>query len=274
MLRRLSQHFVVCLFLIASTSTLLARDVHLFSSMGVQSESYNTDVQDVAPGDVLVFSDGSRKKVVRPINHGNTTMIFELENGRALRVPLASGMFGRDTYQDFLNSYYFGAQRLADAHTPVVKLFDVLPNEYIETELLTFHFTYDEFLSNSLKIPAGQRDKIFAELIEFAGRTAHLISVEDLHEGNIAYTQHGWLLVDFARKVELGLEEVEYVDWDKSRKLPMAIRVGRLRPKDAEVLVEAVNEQRRNIRNMLYVSSDPRHKCLNLSQRIELVLEK
>ena len=210
-----SFHLSIAVFVLATLAprTGAAKFYQLFTAPGVQVAAYTQIVQDLKVGDELGFSDGKRVEVTQLLGNGATTKILGIGPGRAVRIPLKSGSFDKDhTFMDYIDNYVAGHARLKARGAAVLDVYpeESLTREYATVEQLNIQFTYEDFLSGKAALTAEQRTKVEADFVRFARTTWGFSIVGDQHTEQIAYTDKGWLFLDFndnhkpAMKVESG----------------------------------------------------------------------
>jgi hypothetical protein len=205
----IAKALAAALFILEATPSLAEVVISLFDANGNQSATYDQDIERVTKGDVLRFEDRDFK-IVGTLGQGGNTKIFELENGRALRVPLRSGLFFGVPYVAFIDQYYAGAVKLAAEGVPVPQVYATRSGQYIEVEKLNVKFSIGQLLRKEKKLTKTEYVKVINELVEFAGKTAKFLTIADFYSANVLYTDRGWIDADFHEKVEYADTVLDY----------------------------------------------------------------
>jgi hypothetical protein len=167
-----------------------AATLELFNS-GTQTPNYTKLVESIRAGDTLVFSGGTRFDVTEVLGNGMTTKIVAIGDGKALRIPLASGIFddfGRKTpYTKFIDFFLDGYVKLRERDGPVVETFveESRRGEFAVVRHEKVRFFYHDFLANKVALSAEDRAKAEADLVEFARKTWGFIIVGDQFEEQV-----------------------------------------------------------------------------------------
>lgn len=77
--RRIHSWPLILLTLLLPLSPALGKEHTLFEPPGVPVKDYDKIVQELAPGDVLIFSDGSRCTLTRALGGGGVTSVWEIK---------------------------------------------------------------------------------------------------------------------------------------------------------------------------------------------------
>jgi len=154
------------------------------------------------PGDVLRFGDGEEFVVQKMLGFGETTIIFDIGDGWALRVPMYNGKqyvsYGSNTQSttllnDFINSYV----GLKAAGIPVVEM-DLTRsrhNKFAVVKKVDIKFMLSDM--NSQNLSKKEREEIRKKLVEFAAKFWPVQYIGDFAPRQIAYTGTEWILLDY-----------------------------------------------------------------------------
>lgn len=159
-----------------------------------QSQNYHSTLSQVSANDTVCFSDGNCFKILGVLGEGNTSKIFEIPGGRALRVALTPAD------ERILRTFYDGYKALKRYGVATVTL-DITnsnPSSYLIVEKIEILFSLEDFThTNKARLLPEQRKQVESELLDFAESTWAFSSISDGHGGNIVYTDKGWKLIDW-----------------------------------------------------------------------------
>lgn len=201
--------FAILLLSILGTSLGVLRaqaddPIRLWQKNGEMVREYDSRAYTLKGGDRLELRSDWVVKVIGRLGNGETTLIYEIEDPRtkkrhALRLPRGSELYRNTPYDAFIEYYWRGYQALLPYEIPVLALDLNLsqPPRYLIVEKMIGQKTLEEFLSDqSLK---GQRLGVEPpeSLIAFARKLWKLRKVGDMHTGQIALTEKGWILFDY-----------------------------------------------------------------------------
>jgi hypothetical protein len=169
-----------------------------------QIRQYNRRIRSLRAGDELILGPSKRVLILGRLGSGNTTAIYAIEGGRAIRLPLRSGRFKKSApYPRYVDLYLRGYRQLKDTGIPLVRVFEEesVPGRYLIVERHEPRFTLGEFMRNKPRLPSDEWERIYAELQGFARKAAGLAFVKDLHLNQIVWTERGWILMDYMDQV-------------------------------------------------------------------------
>lgn len=179
-----------------------AETYRLFDASKSPHPRYDEIVAKLGPGDVLVFSDGTRHSIGKPLGSGNSARIFEIEGGqRAIRIPKDS----RPHLIEAINEGERGYKKLVRQGAPTVRVDRWYPGEFAEMEKLTVEHTFLDFLGQD-DFDLARPSKKLREFFELARDTAHIALLGDFHAEQLAYTkERGWVILDWNEGFELAI---------------------------------------------------------------------
>lgn len=196
--------FKVATFFVAFTLSpfLVGAERHvLWNRAGVRAENYVSQLEEIKPGDTVVFGDQEFKieKILswgRNLSRGSQDFIADIGGGRAIRFPLGTRKTSVSV-QRFLEGY----ELLKDSTIPLVKV-DVessRPPQFAIMERLDVRFTLHELLAGQVKVSEETKAKLFKSLVQFATSTADFKSIGDFTFAQIVWVAgRGWVLIDFS----------------------------------------------------------------------------
>lgn len=185
------------LFLISAPWLAIAEQFVLFDKHGSQIEAYDKIVQSLRKGDRIVFSDGVEYLILNILGNGNTTKILEVENGKALRIPLKKGRFinqiGQEglLYREYIDEFEKGWRSTNSKGVRIVHLY---PNEYkagerVVVEAINVGFTLEDFLwnRNTLNLDSEAIEAVNKQVIEWFSSTFRFTYLGDFNESQVLY---------------------------------------------------------------------------------------
>lgn len=203
---------IFCLFTLLFCSSLQAKSYILFTHVnGEEKPLPSSDYEEVLPllrpGDEVVFSNGQRYQLGHFLGNGNTTMIFDIGNQKAIRLPYSKKrIFTLAQTRDFLKSYYDGYESLASRGLPIPKVFknESLAREYLIVEriddiyfdLSDLSFLRPKFLA-ALDESPHLLQKVLQDLRSFMKKAAQFSAIGDFGGNQLVYTAKGWVLLDW-----------------------------------------------------------------------------
>lgn len=218
------QLMYIILLVFLATTLALAENYRLFDHIRTQVSNYDSIVENLKPGDKIIFSDNQSVIVGEKLGSGNTTVIFELPDYPkvAIRIPKKRGIFKDGIpYTGMINRFQEGYSLLKLDGVPTVNLFKYRQDEYAVVERLGPHITFADFLKDRL-LPGELKNEMSKAFLEFAKSTAKFTKIGDFHSGQIVYdkTQKKWILMDWERNhVEYNpkkeVETTAFNAWDK-----------------------------------------------------------
>jgi hypothetical protein len=178
----------------------------LFSSAKVAVSNYDQLVSKLATGDSIEFSNGDCFEIKKPLGHGRTCHIFEVEGGIALRIRSSKSVdpdFG-NPIDEILN----GWSALSSNGVFVVEVYKdkSLPGEYLTSEILlpaegqNRLLTYREYLNERHSFPPEQKLKFDDMFLKFSVSTWAFQEIGDMESDQILLTNKGFLIADFSNK--------------------------------------------------------------------------
>jgi hypothetical protein len=199
---------LLCTLVISFSSP--AEEVELFDSLQRQSQNYNSKILSIKPGDSIRCGSHTYT-VVRRLGAGNTTQIFDIGNGLALRVPKWEGVF-RETsdYLSYIKQFQMGNASLQSYGVPVgnfnleqsMALRCLVVSKYTRRfsllQLIEFKKSRVEVLGPYGEfVPQEELEYALASLEDFLTTTWKIESVHDLHLENVLWTTEGWIAADY-----------------------------------------------------------------------------
>lgn len=156
---------------------------------------------ELGPGDVLIFSDGSKFKIGRRLGSGSATLVFELADdpGKVIRIPMALRTEHLEDVASYITSYISGYERLRAAGVPVVRIHQSRAGEYVVVDRLSSSVrTLEDMVRDGGPEPA-EREKITRAFVDFARKTAAFSRIGDFRDDQMAYDpERGeWILFDW-----------------------------------------------------------------------------
>ncbi len=175
--------FSTCLF----SQVAFAEHYALFQAPGVESENYAALSEKIQAGDSVSFSNGKTFEILAVLGSGQTTRVFDIGKGLALRVP-------KHEYSRFINATLDGYQRLHEngIPTPEVHLDQSLRSEYVLVQKVSVDTTLDVIIKKRML-----QGELKEKLIAFLASTFRLREIGDFKWDQIAWTGSGWILLDW-----------------------------------------------------------------------------
>jgi len=186
----------------------------LQDSLGPDQHITSTKDRVLSSGDYIAFSNGEHLKLGRRLGTGNTTVVWELadEPGKAIRLPKqieAVLVYGKDSNtvemldtREYLKFFVEGEPQLQLQKVPAVKVHRFLQKEYVIVDKIGSHFTFDQFISDSVLITPQMRQEMRASLKKFAASLGAFQNIGDFHSGQIVYEYENgkkeWKLLDWS----------------------------------------------------------------------------
>ncbi len=155
-------------------------------------------IDALRPGSILHFGNGKQFKIVKVLSVEGSNGVFEIEDGRVLRVPKMG------TLKGFREGYL----ALVKAGVPVPKmLWARAKKEYIVSEKLDILFGLEDVLRADSKIPNGRANLLKEAFGRFAEKFRDFNSVSDFGMQQIVYDRkRGWVLLDWLGGHQFGHE--------------------------------------------------------------------
>ncbi|MFL5813892.1 MAG: hypothetical protein ACJ763_09975 [Bdellovibrionia bacterium] len=185
-----------------------AKEIQLFQSNGNPRTDYVSSLHGVDSGDVLIFSDGSRHKILKRLGCGGTTCVFGLSDhpGLALRIPSSDGYLDGDgpLIQGFIDQFVDGKAELQRSGVPSVELHRFRSGEYAVVDRVESVTRLDQFFADPYRFSEASRKQLAADLINFAEKTAPFESIGDFKADQLHYVNgKGWILIDWTDRHRL-----------------------------------------------------------------------
>lgn len=178
-------------------------------------EEYQLRLRSAGRGDILVFEGGVEFKIEGYLGQGYTTRVYDLGNGKALRVPLGQAFENKATQVvvdgGFYNRSYLASQSsLEKAGVVVPKLFvseSAASGSYLVVERIEVRYTMQDF------IDMYKKGKISAEALAsrygpalktFAESTAQLTYIGDFKPSQVGWDEvhRRFVLLDWTNGVD------------------------------------------------------------------------
>ena len=189
------------------------------------ADDYYRLVNQIKPGDSLVFSDDKTIVVGPLLGKGNTTLIFSIEdNTKALRIPLSEHTI------NFMTKFNTGATELLKESVPSVAVYESSKSEYAIVEKLDDFITFKKFVSLvsesqtqtlvrkvfgiNKQLPVEEMKNHFAI---FAEKIAPYLFIGDMHPENLVYDfkKQEWRLIDWTNSYHGSpIYRGAYIDFD------------------------------------------------------------
>lgn len=219
-LRRLTPFLLSISLALASVAS--AEQRVLFTPPGGAAgitEDYDSQVLSVSPGDELIFSGKKERFVIidRPkSDHGHTSFVFEVPNGRMIRVAVRreefhGGHFMRETLE--------GAAKLSRtpiAHVHVHRRQSSRKLEFVLVDKIPIETTLDDFLKDYRwnRIEPSRMESMVRGLETFFRQSAFFMELSDLNPRNVAWNGRYWILFDWISGIQVAESEKDASPWD------------------------------------------------------------
>lgn len=198
-----------------------AASLRLFSN-GQQAADYNDSIKKLISSKdyfrektYLLFDNASPVEVIRFLGKGGQTAVFQKADGRALRIPLASGnvffrtgpngeLVDHGSYTKGMESYMAAMDKIGMFRAIVPQIYkdeSRLP-EYITVEFFNAKFNIREFfvgrdeLIRSGLLAVVDVPKLEEALSRFAKRTARFKAIGDFKVEQLMTNGNSWRLLD------------------------------------------------------------------------------
>lgn len=184
-------------------ATSYAEDYELFNS-GIQNPSYNEIVEKLHPGDRISFSNGKWFSILDMKKHGNTTLILQISEVLAIRIPLKLGKFASQfsgdsiDFRSYINMFYRGNRNLVRLGVATVKVFDYLPGEYVVVNKLDIQFTFEDFIYGKIFLNQDQKMRLLDSFYNWVESTGTVTYIGDFNESQVGFDlkSQSWILFD------------------------------------------------------------------------------
>lgn len=232
----LNRFFVAIVITFLLSSHIFAKNIELFAKnpttgASMQVDDYDTKTEsllskDFTRGDTIQFSNGTKFVLESLLGTGNLSVILKIKDGddfKAIRIPKykgkVKGLIGKETYVDQLKGYE-SAFNMLNKYAECVSIKSYpdksLSGEYLMQDITPIKFTFDELkyylekvVNNArydqyidLKLSKMEIEEIKNRLIDFAKKSALIISVNDFHGDQLVYTGEKWLILDGATPID------------------------------------------------------------------------
>ncbi len=219
---------VVILFF-AITSGAQAQVIELWDSKGECKSNYDLNVGRLPKGSTLNLGNGKSVTIQGLLGRGNTTYIYDIGNGKAIRLPRGSGVSELNvSYQGYLTWFNTGFLKLAGTEAPIVKIFseesDV--SRYLIVENLSVAFTLEDLIYRKSELqPEMAAEATRALLEEFAPKTWQISFVSDMYSSQLFYSPRGWVIGDLTSTVYFAKNTASATLFSSMGQLPLNWRL-------------------------------------------------
>ena len=166
-------------------------------------KNYNETVKLISAGDSIQFSNNQSFKVVKFLGQGFTSKIFEIEDGKVIRIAKET------RYIRFISEYLKGHQGLIDSEIPIVKVYPEISSsfEYViaekvegELNLSRFIYKHHEFQESLGKV---KYDLMVEELKNFMLSTHQFEAIDDFKAEQLIWdtANEKWILLDWLQHI-------------------------------------------------------------------------
>lgn len=128
----------------------------LFYTDGRPVDDYEDAVRNLRPGDKVRFPDGNSFTLGERLGNGGATVIFDVGEGKALRIPIHEWAIELKLMEQFLELY----NKLDDESIPLIKVFtneSSLDGTYAVVEKVDFEIDLPKYLKSGTKDPAKEK---------------------------------------------------------------------------------------------------------------------
>jgi hypothetical protein len=166
---------------------------------------YDGIIRRIAPGTKVELAPDKVVTIAGSLGYGRATMVYALEDGRVLRLPLGSEL-GKNliSYRGLMGWVYEGMEKLETLGVPSMKIYreESVADLYQIVEKLEppdgveHLYTLEDLVRGRIK-DRSLADRMEKSLFEdFAPKTAGVRFVGDMGSNQIAYTRRGWVVMD------------------------------------------------------------------------------
>lgn len=260
--------FLIIFILVLSVSTF-ARNIRLFEN-GIPVAEYNDSINKLSHGEryqqktFLLFDDQPPIEVIRFLGHGGLTAVFQRADGRALRVPLASGnaffktgpngeLKDHGPYTEAMSGYYEAMKLLTGVDDLIPKVYEKdthLP-QYITVEFFDAKFNISDFfnkrdqLLKQGRLIQKQIPELENSLRQFIQRFSIYKVIGDFKTNQIMTDGKSWKLLDLSTPARYATEIEDPSPFDHRNLGP------RLPPQVWESIKKIVREYRKSCEGLL-----------------------
>ena len=199
---------------------------------------YRDELLDIKKGDIVRFSDGRRFTIQGALGEGGTTRVFDIGNGRALRLPSSAANCCK------WNQYILDNGPILDrAGVPVPQVYVEESSKlghYVVVEKVQVRTTLADALSDLSRgrMTLAEFEQYVPSLVEFARSTASLSYISDFKPAQLGWTGQKWVLLDWANAPHFAVSMKEVTVFERSpafNRLPGDLK---------KILIQAVHEKR------------------------------
>ncbi len=210
------------------------KPVRLWNSAGEVTDAYAANVHRLPPGTLLHLRQGQTARIVRFLGAGNTTVIYEIEGGKALRLAKGVGISDMGVaYDGYLAWFYEGMRKVSATETPAVKVYaeESWPTRYLVVEKLEAPteinriYSLEEVLAGEVEDTEMKRRMLYELEHEFAPRSWALRFVSDMRTDQLVYTRRGWIVADLTSTVRFAKATRDSTLFSSMGKLPISWRL-------------------------------------------------
>lgn len=201
--------------------------VSLFDTDGSAIKDYQNALKSIGENSVIQFPDGKTFNVKGILGQGESTIIFDLGNGKALRIFKYADRVS-DTAD--ISSMVLGSEEINRSDIPHARLLETDGKTYAVVEKVDI----DPQIGDARKFFSALNGnqpidkKVLDEWYVFSRKTAKYSFLYDLHPEQIVYSKdRGWVLLDYldgSRMYSGGKNSKTIFDHDQRWKIPSEIR--------------------------------------------------
>jgi hypothetical protein len=218
---------VIFVLLLVFSFLAQARDWVLYQN-GHRTQNYNEAIALIQPGDRIQL-DGKTATIYSILGNGNTTKIYDIGRGLALRLPISLGYFrGTTDYKTFISEFYKGYEFLQKTGIRIVRVSRELsrPPKYLVVEKVETKFSLRDYVSGMVYVSEYERDLANQQLIQFARSTAALRQIGDFHIDQLRWTGREWILMDYTSGNQIAHYFEDPTVFTNMQGLPEFYRIG------------------------------------------------
>lgn len=221
----------------ASTLALAGEPIRLWDATGEVRSGYSAAVRRLPIGAEILLKEGTppvTAKILRFLGNGNTSVIYEIEGGRAIRLAKGEGLTDLGpTYDAYLLWFAEGAERVERTETPIVKVFheESWKERYLIVEALepptgiSELYSLEDLVRGNVRDPALKKRMTTELLDDFAPKTWQLRHVADMRTDQLLYTKRGWIIADLSSTVRMAKTARDATLFSAMGKLPPGWRL-------------------------------------------------
>jgi hypothetical protein len=140
---------------------------------------------------------------------GSQNLLLDVGDGKLLRLRRRSHSnlsffkyyisFDASHLIDSLQVHLDGHKLLKDKNVPVPEVTSMkgYEKQFAIVEKLDIKFLYQDYVDGTLRLTAEELKKVDVDFFDFVKRTAIFATIGDLRGDQLAYTNRGWVLLDF-----------------------------------------------------------------------------